>query len=413
MKVRQTELILEPGQARAVALAAQGLLRPRVARATKRSVLREIQRMGALQIDTISVVARSPYIVLWSRLGEYRPEWLDQLLAERRIFEYWSHAACFLPIEDYPLYRRQMIDPGSFGWQYSHAWVSQNKLEIDRVLSTIRDQGPMRSIEFSSDQPRIAGWWEWKPAKRALEMLFTAGELMITRRENFHRVYDLRERVMPGWDDADLPDAATTSGSLVERAAKALGLSAPEWVADYFRQPKKTTPAVFAKLVHDEVLLPVSVNGFDRKLFVHRDLRDLVVKAAAGKLVPTLTTLLSPFDPIVWDRSRASQLFDFDYRLECYTPEPKRLYGYFTLPILYRGALVGRLDAKAHRKDKIFEVKVIHFEPDLVITEQMIAEVAAAIKRFANWHATPQVTVTRSEPARIRRRLQAAIKTLR
>ncbi|MEO6391876.1 MAG: crosslink repair DNA glycosylase YcaQ family protein, partial [Pyrinomonadaceae bacterium] len=160
------------------------------------------------------------------------------------------------------------------------------------------------------------------------------------------------------------------------------------------------------------VMLPVSVRGLDRKLYFHRDLRNLVVKAAAGKLIPTHTTLLSPFDPIVWDRARVSELFDFDYRLECYTPESKRLYGYFTLPILYRGTLIGRVDAKAHRKVKVFEVKVIHFEPHVTITEEMIAEIALVIQRFANWQATPKVNVTRSEPTRVRRRLQSAIRKL-
>jgi uncharacterized protein YcaQ len=157
--------------------------------------------MGALQIDTINVVARSPYLVLWSRLGAYDPKWLDELLTEGAIFEYWSHEACFLPVEDFALYRHRMLNAESLGWKYSRAWVEAHRAEIERLLEYIRERGPVRSIDFERRDGKAGGWWEWKTEKRALETLFTAGELMIARRQNFQRVYDLRERVLPSWDD--------------------------------------------------------------------------------------------------------------------------------------------------------------------------------------------------------------------
>src|SRR5215210_2314672 len=173
-------------------LAAQGL-NSAPKRATKGDVREIIRRMGVLQIDSIAVVARSPYLVLWSRLGSYEPRWLDELLAEGALFEYWSHAACFIPIEDYGLYRRLMLE----GSEKTRAWFSTHPDEVRRVLARVREGGPVRSAEFARADGRAGGWWEWKPEKRALEHLFAAGELMISRRDpNFHRVYDLRERVL-------------------------------------------------------------------------------------------------------------------------------------------------------------------------------------------------------------------------
>ena len=366
--------------------------------------------MSALQIDTISVVARSPYLTLWSRLGTYRPEWLDQLLSERKIFEYWAHAACFLPIEDFPLYRRQMIDPGSIGWQYSHDWVGRNRKEIERVLAAIRERGPMRSIEFEADSPRVPGWWERKPSKPVLEMVFTAGELMMPGRESFHLVYDLRARIMPDWDDSQTPSRAETVLRLAEKAVKALGVTAAEWTGDYFRIPRKESVAAVAELAERGTVIPVTVDGWALRGYVHREHRLLAKRAAANRLAPSLTTLLSPFDPIVWDRVRAKAVFDFDYRLECYTPEAKRKYGYFTLPVLYRGELVGRADAKAHRRDGLLELRAFHLEPGFEPTDEFAGEVALTLKRFAEWLATPRIEVVRSDPRSFRARLRAAIR---
>lgn len=402
-------LRLSARAARALSLAVQGLERRPRRKARQADVLSAIRRMGALQIDTIHVVARSPYLVLWSRLGSYEPSWLDELLVTGKIFEYWAHEACFLPIEDYPLYRRRMLDLTGMGWKYSHAWVEKHREAVDRLLAHVREHGPVRSVDFERSDGRPGTWWGWKTEKRALEMLFTAGELMVARRHNFQRVYDLRQRVFPGWDDAHLPSRDDVDRTLALRAVHALGLTTARWVADYFRTPKRETAGLVAALSEEGALLPAEVEGWKEPAYVHSDHLDLAERVADGGLRPTLTTLLSPFDPIVWDRARARTVFGFDYRLECYTPAPKRRYGYFVLPILRRGSLVGRLDAKAHRRDGVFEARALFLEPGVRVTDRLIADIAGAIRGCAAWQETPEVVVRRVEPAWLAAEVERAV----
>ncbi|HEU4453906.1 MAG TPA: crosslink repair DNA glycosylase YcaQ family protein [Longimicrobium sp.] len=402
-----TDLRLSQDATRAMVLAAQGLDRRPRRKARKADVLETIRRMEVLQIDTINVVARSPYLVLWSRLGAYPLRWLEELLAEGSLFEYWAHEACFLPIESYPLFRRRMLDPAGMGWKYRAAFMEKHRNAAARLLAHVRENGPVRSIDFEREG-KGGGWWEWKPEKRMLEGLFTAGELMIARRERFQRVYDLRERVHPSWSDTHLPPAEEARRTLVLKSVRALGIAKAKWVADYFRMPKKETPSIVRALAEEGALVPVEVEGWKEPAYVHPDHRPLAVSAAAGELKPSHTTLLSPFDPIVWDRQRGSELFGFDYRLECYTPAPKRVHGYFTLPILRRGRLIGRLDPKAHRKEGVFEVRAIYLEPGIRVTGALIDDVARALRECAAWHGTPEVAVRRSDPPALAARLQAA-----
>jgi uncharacterized protein len=393
--------------ARALLLAAQGLADPPERPATKDDVLEAIRKMGVLQIDSIAVVARSPYLVLWSRLGAYEPSWLDELLAEGALFEYWSHAACFVPIEDYGLYRRFMLE----GSEKSRAWFSAHPEEVRRVLERVRQEGPVRSAEFARADGKAGGWWEWKPEKKALEHLFAAGELMIARRDpNFHRVYDLRERVLeralPGWEDGLAPTHEEVRRALALKAVRSLGVAFARWVPDYFRTPKKGVAALLDALAEEGALLRARIE--DEPAYVHPENADLAKAAGSGELESSLTTLLSPFDPVVWDRARALELFGFDYRIEVYTPAARRRYGYYSLPILHRGALVGRLDAKAHRKEGLFEVKALHLEPGVSVTEDLVSGLAGALRACAGWHATPEVLVRRSDPPELVEPLHAA-----
>jgi uncharacterized protein YcaQ len=394
--------------ARSLLLAAQGLDQRSRRRATKGDVLAAIRRMGVLQIDTIHVVARSPYLVLWSRLGSYNPVWLDELLAEGSIFEYWAHEACFLPVEDYPLFRHCMIDPGSMGWKYAGQWIETNREHVDRVLDVVRERGPVRSSDFVRTDGKAGGWWEWKPEKRALESLFTAGELMVARRHNFQRIYDLRERVLPSWDDSQLPTLEETRRTLILNAVRALGVATDRWINDYYRTKRRYITPLIKQLVSENELIPASIEGIRESAYIHPGNMGLAEKAASGRLASKITTLLSPFDPVVWDRARALALFGFDYRIECYTPEPKRRYGYFTLPILRRGELIGRLDPKAHRRDGIFEIRALHLEPGVVADDEMIADVAGGVRECAAWHGTPEVVI-RTAPRGVAGRLKRAI----
>jgi uncharacterized protein YcaQ len=403
------ETTLTREAARAVLLAAQGLDRPPARRATKAALRSAIRRMGALQIDTIHIVARSPYLVLWSRVGDYPARWLEELLAEGAIFEYWSHAACFLPVEDYALYRRLMLDAAK-GWKSSPGWIAAHPETVGPLLARIREHGAVRAADFERTDGQKGTWWNWKPEKLALEHLHGAGELMIAARQNFHRVYDLRERVLPDWRDDDAPPLDEVRRTLALRAVRALGVAPARWVPDYFRTPKTGAEPLLDRLAGEGLLGRVRVEGVPGPAYVHPDNARLVREAAAGRLAPSRTTLLSPFDPVVWDRERALSLFGFDYRIECYTPEPKRRYGYFTLPILHRDRLVGRLDPKAHRAEGVFEVKSLHLEPGVKPDDDLTAELAATLRAVAAWHATPRVVVGRSDPPGFARRLSAALR---
>lgn len=390
-------------QAQDVMLAAMGLDRRPSHAAKKEDVLASIRRMGVLQIDTIHVVARSPYFVLWSRLGAYDPAWLDDLLAEGKLFEYWAHAACFIPVEDYGLFRRLMLDTpreARYDWLDSHADVTAD------VMMYIREHGEAKSAHFKRQKGQSNGWWDWKAEKMALEMLFGIGELMIARRENFHRVYALPESVLPDWDDAAAPPLEDVYRQFILNTVKALGITTAAWVADYYRTKKNPTVKRVEALAAEGLLQPVVVEGWAETAYIHPDnahLLDVHIR-------PELTTLLSPFDPLIWDRERLSAMFDFDYRIECYTPEPKRIYGYFSLPILWRGELVGRLDAKAHRKEGRFEVKVLHLEPDAPLTDELAADIAGALRDCAVWHGTPEVEVVRCNPPQFQPMLVAALR---
>jgi uncharacterized protein len=390
-------------------VSAQGLdVRP-LHPARKDDVLESIRRMGALQIDTISVVARSPYFVLFSRLGAYDPAWLDVLLADGSVFEYWAHEASYLPIEDYGLFRHRMLAPETMGWKYRTAWVAEHGAQMERVLAWVRERGAVRSADFERQVSGPGAWWGWKPEKRALEYLLTAGELMVARRQSFQRVYDLRERVHPAWSDAMLESREEAERQLVLRAVHALGIAQVQWVADYFRMSRRATPGVVRDLVSEGELIEARVDGWNDVAVMHPAHVDTAEAAADGSLEPSLTTLLSPFDPLVWDRARASVMFGFDYRLECYTPAPKRRYGYYVLPVLRRGELVGRADAKAHRRDGVFEVKALYLEPGVRISDGLVADLAGALREAAVWHGTPKVRIRRTEPAALGAPLRRAI----
>ena len=380
--------------ARHLQLAAQGLLTPRRARATPADLLACIRRMALLQIDTISVVARSPYLVLFSRLGHYDPRWLEQLLADGDLFEYWAHEACFVPREDYRLLRHRMLDPAAMGWKFSAQWLKTHGGEIAQIVERIRREGPVRAADIGNERGERKGggngWWDWKPEKRHLEVLFTAGQLMVRERRNFQRVYDLAERVMPEWDDGrDLPSPELAQRDMVRASCRALGLVKTGWVADYYRLKRGKYEALLHQLADEGELLPVRVEGWQHGAFVHASLADELARAQAGSLNATHPAVLSPFDPLVWDRKRASELFGFDYRIECYTPAPKRQYGYFVLPLLRRGKLVGRLDAKAHRKEGVFEVKSLYLEPGVRVTASLAQDLEKALQKLAQWHQTP------------------------
>lgn len=418
----ESEPRISAHQARLIHLDAQGLLARPCRRARKADVLAAIKRMRVLQIDTIHVVARSPYLVLFSRLGAYEPVWLEQLLEEAAIFECWAHEACFVPYTDYALHRSHAPSRGGH-WAMKHAlrMRQDHATAMQALLTHVREHGAVKTSDFERDDSCVrSGWWGWKNEKRWLEALFALGEVMITRRENFHRVYDLRERVLErarvfaradgALDECALPHDAVRR-EYVLGAVRALGITQARWINDYFRVDRKLKDADLDGLVASSELVRVAVEGWDNPGYLHRDQVDVLTAARGKRLRATHTTLLSPFDPVVWDRERATMMFGFDYRIECYTPAPKRRYGYYVLPILHRGRLVGRLDAKAHRADGVFEVKALHLEAGVAPTLALANALAEALLRCAEWHATAQLKITRCAPRSFGKLLRSAIRS--
>lgn len=382
-------------QARHLHLAAQGLLRTPAKRAVYQDLIDCISRMSLLQIDTIHVVARSPYLVLFSRLGNYPQAWLEQALAQGELFEYWAHEACFIPRADYRLLRHRMLSPERLGWKYNAQWVAEHQQAIAELLQQIRDNGPVRAADFThADNPK-SGWWAWKPHKRHLENLFSAGELMVTERRNFQRVYDLRSRVMPDWQDAihGISEAEATRQMLMN-SARSLGVFRAAWLADYYRLKRAPVNNFIADAQAAGDLVAVNTEGLG-EMWLHRD----YVPLLDTPLQATHSALLSPFDPVVWDRKRARELFNFDYRIECYTPEEKRKFGYFVLPILHRGQIKGRLDARMLRQAKQLEIKNIWLEEKTRVTARFLLDIQRAIERFATWQGAESVAILQAPDA--------------
>ena len=385
------ELHLTLRAARHLHLAAQGLLnRPRrQAKAT--DILRTIQQMSLLQIDTINVVARSPYLVLFSRLGAYPSTWLDEALSRGELMEYWAHEACFLPRSDFLLVRHRMLAPHKMGWKYHQSWMDEHAQEIAALKSHMAVNGPVRSADFSHPRKGESGWWEWKPHKRHLEGLFTAGEVMVVARRNFQRVYDLTERVMPGWNDAtDALAQPVAEMRMLENSARSLGIFRPQWLADYYRLRKPNLTALIEQWQAEQKIVAVDVETLG-EMWVHSSLLPELARAAEGKLNATHSAVLSPFDPVVWDRKRAEQLFDFSYRLECYTPAPKRQFGYFVLPLLHRGEIVGRMDSKMHRSRGVLEIFALYLQDGVRVSQQLERGLKLAINDFARWQGATHV----------------------
>ncbi len=408
--------MLSLAQARLLQLAAQGLLQPLRRRPRRDDVVAMIERMRLLQIDTIHVVARSPYLVLHARLGDYPMTWLDEALAQGRLAECWAHEACFVSAADVA-WHRGGHDQRMHHWAHRSAarMHREQRADMDALLAGIRASGPVRAADFARGEGASKpGWWAWKPEKRWLEAWFALGELMVARRDNFQRVYDLAEHVLARLDPPfDVAADSLTAADLRRRAivdsVRALGVTQAGWIADYFRLRPKVTDRELVPLLATGELLAVPVQGWATPGYVHRDHAGALTRALNGRLRATHTALLSPFDPLVWDRARALAMFDFEYTIECYTPAAKRRYGYFVLPILHRGRLVGRLDAKAHRGDGVFEVKALFLEPGVAPETGLVQALAKVIADTARWHGAPDIRLGRTQPAALMKPLRAAL----
>jgi uncharacterized protein len=401
-------LTLSQRQAAQIAISAQMLGSQRTPKATPDDVRNVAERLALIQIDTIHVVARSQYIILWSRLGDYDRGWLDSLQhPERELFEYWGHAASLIHSSLLPCFlsrmeeRRQMYAPERYDWTAEHLDL------IAHVRQRIREDGPLTTLAFDRPNPdEPVEPWEWyggKPTNRAFDYLWLTGEVGIHRRVNFRREYDLIERVLPQICEIERPDIWTARLTLADRALQAMGISRPEWLNDYFRTKWGTRNdqppgprELLEELVKQERAIPVVIDGIG-EAYVAADQYATVQDVLSG-YTATRTTLLSPFDNLIWDRQRTLVLFNFDYKIECYTPEPKRQYGYFTLPILRRGKLIGRVDPKVDRKNRQFVLKSLHLEPGVRSSQRLIDDVRGTLHAFAKWNGADHIVCEQCDP---------------
>jgi uncharacterized protein YcaQ len=400
---------LTAAQARRIAIAAQGLARPRTrpAVADRRHLRGVLRRTGLLQIDSVNVLARAHYLPAFSRLGGYPTAVLDLMAyRDRELFEYWGHEAALLPVDLHPLMRWRMAHYESrLGrWGRITALTGRRPGYVEQVLAELTDRGPSSAGEIAAGERRgTDNWgWNWTDAKTALEWLFMIGRVSVAARPRFERVYDLTERVIPAHVlAAPTPDPLDAQRELVARAAACQGVGTVADLADHFRQkPTVITPLV-RDLVDDGRLLPVTVRGWERPAYLHPD--------AAMPRWATGRALLVPFDPLVWTRERVERMWGMRYRIEIYVPAPKRVHGYYVLPFLLGDALVARVDLKADRQAGRLLVQAAHAEPDA--PPETAAALADELRELATWLRLGPVEV--AGPGELAPALAAALAVVR
>ena len=313
-----------------------------------------IRHLGYVQIDTISVVERAHHHTLWNRHHSYAPQHLDTLQRkQRRIFEYWSHAAAYLPMEDYrfclPRMRR-IRDNGIH-------WFPRDERMIRRVLDIIKTEGPKYAKDFKAPDHKSEPWWGWKPAKIALEYLFMEGRLMVAGRNGFQKIYDLAENVIPADTNTRIPTPTEMAGFLIDSGIRSLGLASIKDIVYQRKDGIEKVETVLQRKQKKKQISAIRVEGVSVPYYTTPGLLEML-----DLETPSFLRFLSPFDNLVIRRQRTAELFDFNYQLECYVPAAKRKRGYFSLPILYKDRLVGTMDAKAHRKTGVFSIKSLHLD---------------------------------------------------
>ena len=367
--------------ARRVALAAQGFADARpTGPITRRHFNKVLARLGQFQIDSVSVIVRAHYMPLFSRLGPYPMALLESAATPkvRSLFEYWGHEASFLPVENWPLWQWQMrrAEEGRNIYTGLAKFGRERGDLIAEMERRIASDGALAASDIGGERG-IGGWWGWSEGKAALEWLFWAGRITARERKpSFERIYDLPERVIPqAIRDLPVPDEADAIRQLTRMAASALGVATAGDLRDYFRLPADGYKDRLAELVEAGHLLPVKVDGWSQPTYLSPDARfPRKVEARA---------LLSPFDPLVWERSRAERLFDFHYRIEIYTPAHKRTFGYYVLPFLLGERIVARVDLKADRAASTLRVVAAHSEGHA--PAETPTELYAELRLMAGW----------------------------
>ncbi|MFT5697663.1 MAG: hypothetical protein ACI8ZB_000511 [Desulforhopalus sp.] len=366
------------------------------------ATLSAIEHLGYIQIDTISAIQRAHHHTLWNRNPRYKTSHLDQLIADKQVFEYWSHAASYLPMRDYRynLPRKLAIASGD-----QNHWYERDAQLMKLVLRRITTEGPLMAKDFEHTGKK-SGEWKSKPAKRALEYLFMQGDLMVPCRVNFHKVYDLTERVLPEDTDTTLPSPVECARFLTTRYLEVNGIGLSREIAYLLKNTKKLVTKTLLEMVLSGELLEVSVG--EMTYYTLPSSLDLLSKP----LRRSKLKILSPFDNLLIQRKRIQTLFNFDYLLECYVPEPKRQYGYFSLPILWDGELVARMDCKADRKKSLLHIHHLVLEPGLSKIDEFILALCKELTSFLKFNTCTTILLHRTSPEYVQPLLQTAINTL-
>lgn len=410
---------------RALALQAQKLSTPhrQTPSPDVEDVYQTIEQIGWIQIDTLQVVHRSQYLTLWSRLGTYNTEYLDHLLFDggntspdnkRRFFEYWAHAACVIPLKAYrfwrPMMRRQV--EREIGWRGTWAHEDENAKLLRSVIKQIEAAGAARPVDFRTEQKAAGTWWNWDQAKIALEHLYNTGQLVISNRINFQRIYDVPARVLPNWVDRKEPTEEEAFRHLLEISIQAHGICQPAQVGDYFHMKRTESKPIIDAMIADGSFLSVQAKLVDdqvHQMLVHPDNLPLLEMAAEGEITPGRTTFLSPFDSLFWAKERDTSFWNFRQVLECYKPAEIRRWGYFCLPILYRDKLVGRFDPKVERQTGVMRLKKLYLEPKVRPSNRLIWSISRTMKDFMCFHQARNLVIEHSDPPEFGAKLMAAI----
>lgn len=367
------------------ALAAQGLLQKRPFGSGLAGASNAIRQLGYVQIDTISVVERAHHHVLYSRVPGFTPAMTNALLRSGDIFEYWAHAAAFLPMADFrfSLPYKQAIRDGQIHW-FKH----RDTRLMKELLARIRAEGPLKSRDLENPRKKSAGWWDWKPAKKALEHLYMQGDLMISDREGFQKTYDLTERVLPAGVDSSMPDIEEQAAYLLAQHLRSHAVVALKGVTHLRRNAalREAVKTLVNQKIQRHEMEQVRVNH-GAMFICEAGLLDRSPPRVSDRL-----SILSPFDNSLIHRQRLNDLFQYSYQLECYLPEARRRYGYFSLPLLYRDVFIGRMDCKVHRKAAELEVRSLHFEAGQQNEPAVLKALDRALADFASFQGCESVS---------------------
>ncbi len=377
---------------------------------TKNDIYQVIDQLGCLQIDTINIVERAHHLTLWSRLGLHEKGLLNELAYDdRKLFEYWAHAACYVPLEDYRFFISPMrMREGEMlerleRWGGRAGGVSPDIL--DEVLERVRAEGPLATKDFEQRRKGPSkGWWDWKPAKVALEVLYGAGLLMVSHRENFQRQYDIAERVLPPWVDATEPTEEERIKFYITRTMACLGLVKPADVRGYYTPSyarykafSKQLPSLMEEMRGDGEAVRYEVDGARQPYYCLPEDASRLDDLADG-LGHESVHLLNPFDNALWDKKRVETLFEFTAKLEAYTPAAQRKYGYYYLAILSGDRLVGRIIPKMDRKDRKLIVNSIWHEPWFKPDEPFEASFSETLESFSKFNGADEVEYKEEKP---------------